>query len=61
MIRYNELLRRKLAETSMNTHSFFQMCHYYCFQKTPMLHDDVAQWKLNGVVPTYVKRFLDQC
>ena len=42
----------------VGTVTFFRICHVYCYGTDPQLHDAVAQYKLHGVIPPYVERYL---
>ncbi len=59
MIRYHELLRKKLSETRTDEQTFFRLAHIYCFGTDPDLSNDVAQFKLHAIIPRYVVRYLD--
>jgi hypothetical protein len=60
MIRYSELVRKKLIELNTDVYTFFRICHIKKFGKDPDLHDTVAQFLLHGTVPTFVQEFLDE-
>ncbi len=50
----NTMIRLNLSE-----HEFFRLAHIWAFKgRDPNIHDDVAQYQLNGVVPKYVQRYL---
>jgi hypothetical protein len=38
--------------------TFFRMAHVWCFGTDPDVSNDVAQYKLHGIVPKYVQRYL---
>lgn len=38
--------------------TFFRMAHVWSFGTDPSVQDDVAQWKLHGIVPRYVQKYL---
>lgn len=53
MIRYNELLKRKLEEPGADPHNFFRYVHVYLFGTAPDLTRDVLEWEHAGIVPLY--------
>lgn len=59
MMRYHELLRRKLDELQMEVHPFFRVAHVWSFGTDPDLNDDVAQYRIHGIIPIYVSKYLD--
>jgi hypothetical protein len=65
MILYNAEMTRKvrdiLVHLDVDAATFFRMAHIRVFNgRDPQIHDDVAQWTLNGVVPKYVQRFINE-
>lgn len=38
--------------------TFFRMAHIYSFGTDPDLSTDVAQYKLHGIIPLYVGKYL---
>ena len=59
MIRYQELLKRKLDELRTDVHTFFRLAHIYRFGTDPDLSNEVAQYQLHAVIPRYVEAYLD--
>lgn len=59
MIRYHELLRKKMDETKTDEQTFFRLAHIYCFGTDPDLSNDVAQYRMHAIIPRYVVRYLD--
>lgn len=51
-------LVNKLRQLNTDELTFFRVAHVWAFGTDPDLHDDVAQFKLHGVVPVYVKNYL---
>lgn len=45
MIRYHELLKRKLDELRTDVHTFFRLAHIYRFGTDPDLSNEVAQYQ----------------
>lgn len=60
VIRYHDLLRRKMSETKSDEQTFFRMAHIFLFGTDPDLSNDVAQYKLHAIIPVYVIRYLEQ-
>jgi hypothetical protein len=60
VVRYNELLKRKLEETKTDPLTFFRICHIDCFGTDPNLTEDVILYREQAVVPVYVIRFLKE-
>ena len=58
MIRYHELLKRKLEELKVDELTFFRIAHVWAFGTDPDLHNEVAQYKLNAIIPKYVERYV---
>lgn len=54
----NLLLRNALVVSRKTEEEFFRMCHLWRFGKDQMCNDDVAQYKLHGVIPKYVQAWL---
>jgi hypothetical protein len=59
MIRYNHLLIERLNELRAEDHLFFRIAHFWRFGTTPDLSNDVAQYRLHGIIPKYVMAYLD--
>jgi len=48
-----------LKRLNMNEVTFFRLAHIWAFSgRDPQIHDDVAQFKLHGIIPKYVQRYL---
>ena len=60
MIRYNELLRRKLSELKLEAHTFFRVAHCAKFGTTPDLSEDVLLYQTKGTIPVYVINYLKE-
>ena len=39
--------------------AFFKLAHFWCFGTNPDLGNDVMEFKLHGVIPKYVERYLN--
>lgn len=59
MIRYHDLLRRKMEETQTDELTFFRLAHIFFFGSDPDLSNDVAQYKIHAIIPNYVIRYID--
>ena len=55
LLKVSEFLTRK----RQREHSLFTVAYFWKFQKYPDLREDVAQFKLHGVVPAYVLEYID--
>lgn len=54
----NLLLKNALERSKRTEAEFFRMCHIWLFGKDQMCHNDVAQYKLYGVIPKYVQEYI---
>lgn len=59
VIRYHEMLKRKLAELRTDEHSFFKAAHVFLFGTAPDLMMDVVAYRQGAIIPVYVQRYLD--
>lgn len=59
VIRYHELLQRKVAELRTDVKTFFRMAHVNQFGTDPDVQDDIGRYKIGGIIPVYVQRYLD--
>lgn len=59
-LRYHDMLRKKLDELRLDVHMFFRIAHFDAFGTNPDLSDDVAQYRLNALIPRYVVVYLDK-
>lgn len=60
MIRYNELLERKLTELRTDVHTFFRIAHTYMFGTCPELTGDVQLYNTQKIIPVYVRNYLNE-
>lgn len=60
VIRYNELLERKLRDARTDVKTFFRVCHVHLFGTDPDLTGDVHNYNEKKVIPIYVQRYLDK-
>lgn len=51
-------LVNKMRQLKADELTFFRIAHVWAFGTDPDLHDDVAQFKLHGIVPVYVRNYL---
>lgn len=61
MIRYNELLERKLKELKTDAVTFFRIAYCYKFGCDANVQPDVQLYKEKSIVPVYVRQYLDVC
>lgn len=52
----NEILDA-MVRTDTDELTFFRLAHIHCFKKDVDVHNDVAQFKINAVIPPYVLRY----
>ena len=48
-----------MARLKVDEQTFFRMAHIWSFGTDPDVSTDVCQFKLHGIVPPYVKRYLE--
>ena len=54
-----ERLKRALAISKRSELEFFQTAFLWRFKKVGNCVDDVCQWRLNAVVPSYITEFVN--
>jgi hypothetical protein len=59
MIRYHEMLRRKLKETNTDVLTFFRAAYCYKFGCDANLTQDVIDYRDKAIIPVYVRQFLE--
>lgn len=59
LLRYNELLDRKLKELRTDVHTFFRICYCYKFGCDAQLEEDMKDYVSKKEIPIYVREYLD--
>jgi len=59
MMSEQERLKKALSMSGRTELEFFQIAYLWRFKKVGNCVNDVCQFRLHGIVPTYIKEFLD--
>ena len=52
-------LVKKIHDLRVDERTFFRMAHVWCFGTDPDLGNDAMEFKLHGIIPKYVQRYLN--
>lgn len=53
-------LRNKLDELRIDDIRFFRVAHQWCFNRDVACWNEVSQYRLHGILPKYVVRYLKE-
>lgn len=48
-----------MDKLKVDERQFFRMAHIWCFGTDPDLGNDAMEFKLHGIIPKYVERYLN--
>lgn len=51
-------LEDAMKRLRIDEHTFFRIAHQWAFGKMPDLHREVLEYKVCGIIPPYVTRYL---
>lgn len=51
-------LADRMSRLKVDEHTFFRIAHLWAFNKCPDLNRDVLEYRVSGIIPLYVQRYV---